>query len=183
MSEEAYLYIGCCIPFWLQYLLWLDEVCGITLWISSSSPHTSTFSSKINLMNYYSIMGIEFLKNNKSRYKVIEKNYLHILRCVSVVLIEGNLWTILFWCLVNLTYPTRAPTCNQGHIYLLWPNFCMDILKTWYLVKLQQLTLSRRIHRVSKKNHLIYLVWTRCICHDKTRILPWMTGNKYWSSC
>jgi hypothetical protein len=39
----TYLYIGCCKPFCLQYLLRFNKICSITLWVSSPSPHSGTY--------------------------------------------------------------------------------------------------------------------------------------------
>jgi hypothetical protein len=110
----------------LHYLLWFNKICCIALWISASSPAPCTFS------------------NQQSRKYLMVHPLLKFLRKYGrewVQIMEGNLWSNLFWCFRTLTYPSCAPACNHGYIYLFWPNFCMYVLKIWYVVKLQQLKL------------------------------------------
>lgn len=132
LCTEMYLYIGCCKSFWLHYLLWFNKICSITLRISASSPHPSTFSKQAEPQE----------PGNKSRFD----NTLY--ECDG-----GNWWSILFWSLIILTYPPSAPSCNQSHIYLFWPNFSVNILKTYNLVKLQQFKLTYGIAQNYRTGH------------------------------
>lgn len=134
-------------------------------------------------------MPVSFSKiRSQDVIKIRKNNQIHIKKYFQVT-ISRREHVNLFWSLMILTYPPCAPTCNQGHIYLLRSNFCMDILKAWYSVKCLRLILTydpREGDSSSNNNILLYCISDSDqieMSYDKQRILPWMTGNKYWSSC